>query len=91
MTLSELADLLDTDLVITRHPNQKGRVTVALYSCEVKEGDMLAGKYGDATNIHYAVVDYVEKIRGQRLVYRAYSDRRMEVTVPANLTVGDEL
>jgi len=46
MTLRELSDLLDTNIVLTRYSNQGNRWSADLDRTEVKDGCCLVGEYG---------------------------------------------
>ena len=91
MTLMELADFLDLDLIIRRYANQKGRFTAQLEHVEVKdtkESIMLGSGYGNGISPEEAIEDYVENIKGKWFIVDAIKLTRKEYKVPDDLTPG---
>ena len=89
MTLRELSDLLDTNIVLTRYSNQGNRWSADLDRTEVKDGCCLVGEYGNAHSPESAALDYVNKIRGKTLICNAMSKEfRRELTVPESIELG---
>ena len=56
-------------------------ICVQYAKCEVKDGPILIGEYGRGSGFELACVDYLNKIRGKKLVFRAFEDSREEITV----------
>jgi hypothetical protein len=71
---------------ITYYPNQNRRFSASFKHIEVKEGAMLASAYGNGETPELAVKDYVNKIRGKRIIKNAYLDNRQEFDVPKKIT-----
>lgn len=84
MTLGELADLFNADLIITRHANQKGRCTAYLKGVYVK-GHEREDIKGEHLSPEVAIDDYVHKIRGKCLVLNPFDRNRMEFKGPETL------
>jgi len=85
MNIFEYADVIDKQLIVTYYPNQKHRFSCQFEHCEVKEGPMLKGEYGNGTNVNLAINDYINSIRNKKLVFSAYQDSRQEFAVPDSL------
>jgi len=66
-------DMIDCSLEVHRYANQNERWTAQIENCEVKEGVILMGVYGNADSPTKAISDYVKKIRGKRIVINAGS------------------
>jgi len=87
MTIFELADLAQANLIYRYYANQKGRFMVKFEYCEVKEGSKgLLGLYGNGKSCHEALEDYVKQIRGRVLVFNAMREDCREFGVPHTLT-----
>lgn len=84
--LQDFLDMIGADLNVKRYNNQNERWMAQIEGCEVKEGVILAGYYGTGTDPDDAILDYLDKIRGQKIVLRAYSKDRAEYNVPESIT-----
>ena len=71
MTLCELADKINKNIIITYYPNQGKRFSAHLENCEIKHGWILEGAYGNGKSPEEAINDYTNKIAGQILVIDA--------------------
>lgn len=91
MTIYELGDMLDKDLVIKRYANQGKRHSASFECVETKNSEsdsILRGEYGDGDTPQEAIEDYVEKIKGKLLVVNASGgNTRRQLTAPTSLTV----
>ena len=85
MTIYELADLLNKQLIITYYPNQGNRFTAKIEGAEVKEDEVLASYYGNGNSPEEAISNYLEGIQGQTLVFNAFSENRQEYRIPDNV------
>lgn len=89
MTIYDIADLMDLEILIIRFPNQKNRWICKFEQCDTKDksGDpILTGTYGTGDNPTNATINYVQRIRGKILVFLpADPDRRKEINIPQNL------
>ena len=89
MTIEELADVINVDLIIRRYANQTNRYIAEFEHTEIKNSKddrILAGIYGNSTSPAKAIQDYIENITGKWLVIDAGSkDNRREFGVPATL------
>ena len=56
-------------------------VCIQYKGAEVKDGDFLISEYGIGTNFELACDDYLNKIRGKKLVFNAYTINRKEIMV----------
>lgn len=56
-------------------------VCVEYKGAEVKDGMFLIGEYGIGTDFESACDDYLNKIRGKKLVFNACSNNRKEIMV----------
>lgn len=86
MTIEELGDLMQCDLILTRYAAQNNRWCCQFEHAEVKEGCGLLGTHGNAKTPYGAIADYVKKIRGRVIVINAMGDNRREFGVPSTLT-----
>jgi len=50
--------------------------------CEVKDGNVLCGVFGDGRTIKEAIANYTEAISGKLIVIDAYKETRKEIYVP---------
>lgn len=66
---------------LTVFKNSLGETVVMYERCDVKEGLALAGVFGRGNNFESACEDYLKKIRGRTLVFRAGMKERKEVIV----------
>lgn len=53
--------------------------------CEVLEGRVLGGVYGNGANPEQAMATYCSEIEGRKLIIRAYYDDRREINAPGRL------
>jgi hypothetical protein len=84
MNIYELAEMQDLFLTISYRTRLKDwYCNFEKYS--VKDGIMLKGVSGDGKTPDAALKNYIEKIKGQRLVYGVGSEGR-EFNVPMSLT-----
>lgn len=67
----------------TIQPDDRGRWYAHFRSCEVKQGNMLSGTYGEGPDPNAAIDDYAKILRGRLLVVNAYSPDRREIQCPA--------
>ena len=72
---------------IHEHPASLGlgpgsRYFASFHGVEVSEPGILVGKYGNGATKEEAIADYAKKLRGQRLVVGAYTDKRREIQCP---------
>lgn len=56
-------------------------ICVRYKGAEIKEGAFLTSVYGTGTDFESACDDYIRQIRGKRLVFDAYSNKRREIMV----------
>lgn len=82
VTLEEFADIVHRDLVIRRYAGQRNRYICSLEHCEVKDGPILSGVYGEGRSPKEAMNSYAEQISGRLMVFNAYRDTRQEFGVP---------
>jgi len=75
MNIFEFADVIGKDLILRRYENQSGRWTCQFERGEIKDGIFLVGEYGNGQTPDEAIQDYVEKIRGTRIVFSGYGER----------------
>ncbi len=85
MKLTDLCDVLDVELDLKYYPNQNGRWVAKLSHAEISEGGFLTGVHGNGKTPEEAINDYVAEIKGQRVIFNAYSDDRKEFVMPENL------
>lgn len=90
MTIEEYVDILNTNIEVTYHPNQKRGWTAKIEHAETKKrgGDVgLLFEYGEGHSPDEAVNDYVAKIKNKLLVINAMDEkRRREYRVPETLS-----
>ena len=87
MTIFEFADAINKEIVIRYYPNQNDRFSASFERCEISEPNILIGVYGDGKSPAGAIDDYLNKIRGQKIVFNAHGNNRQEFTVPKKLTI----
>lgn len=91
MTIYELGDVLDENLVIKRYANQGKRHSASFERVETKRNEsdsILRSEYGDGETPEEAIQDYVKKIKGKLLVVNASGENtRRQLTAPDSLTV----
>lgn len=86
MKLEDYLDTLNIDLEITRYCNQEERWSARFDGCEIKIGGCLRSAFGNGHSPDEAIASYIREIRGQRIVFNAYDEkRRREYTVPEGL------
>lgn len=56
-------------------------ICVNYKNCEIKDGDFLISTYGTGTDFESACDDYLDKIRGKKLVFNACYSNRTEIMV----------
>ncbi len=78
MKSSEILLSLDEHLEVFK--NSMG-ICVEYKNSEVKDGYFLVSTYGIGEDFETACDDYLNKIRGKKLVFNACSSSRKEVTV----------
>ena len=88
MTIEDYADIVNVYLIIRRYCNQDNRYSAEFENAEIKEGGCLAGVYGNGKTATEAVLNYVEQIRGKRIVFDAFGKNRREFDVPNTLVAG---
>jgi len=83
MTLTEYADIISKEVVITYRPNRSEAKYIANFSGgEVKEGWGLVSVYGNGTTPEEAMQNYLKGIAGKKLVFNARRLDRAEYMVP---------
>jgi hypothetical protein len=85
MDIFEYADVIDKQLIITYYPNQKHRFSCDFEHCEIKNGAILRGDYGNGKSINSSINDYVNNIKNKKLVFNAYKENRQEFNCPESL------
>ena len=94
MTIFELGDMFDMDLVITKYANQKDRWVASFSGLEIKEdkeSSILASSYGDSNSPYHAIEQYRNSIQGKYGVLNATSkEMRREFHIPKSLVMSYE-
>lgn len=86
MKITDYCDILNKEIKIIYYPNQNGRWSARIEFVEVLEGSLLVGSYGNSDTPYNAIKDYINKIKGKRIVFNAMmADKRQEFDVPKNL------
>ena len=87
MKIEELADIIQTDLIIRLYSGQHKRYCANFEYAEIKDGVCLVGVHGNATTPAGAIQEYIDRIKGKTLVVHA-DDRikRIEINIPETLT-----
>lgn len=86
LTIFDFADIIDKNIEITRFPNQNNRWIAKFDRGEIKEDCTLAGVYGTGANPVDAINDYIENIKGKKIVFNAMSEKnREEHMIPKNI------
>ena len=85
VNLFTFLDEINCDLELRRYANQSGRWTAQIERAEIKEGCILAGKYGTGKTPAQVVEDYVRQIKDKLIVINAGNDSRKEFKVPERL------
>ena len=86
MSIQEFADIIRKELILIRYPNQRGRWSAKFDRCEVREGSLLKGEYGNGDTPDRAIAEYCSLIQGKVLVFDAMRDSRQEFGVPEVLS-----
>ena len=76
------ADIIDKEIIIIRYANQNNRFSACFENSEIKEGNILSSVYGNGNSPESAILDYIPKISGKKLVFDAYGSCRKEFVVP---------
>jgi hypothetical protein len=91
MTINELCDILNAELVVRYYPNQGCRWTASMNGAETKtdfDDRLLCSTHGNGSSPEHAIEEYVANIRGRVIVLNAGNpERRMTIAVPTTLTV----
>ncbi|MFH2143070.1 MAG: hypothetical protein ABIJ97_11640 [Bacteroidota bacterium] len=85
MTIEEYCDVINVDLIVTRFHNQNERWIALFEHCEVKDGIMLVGVCGNAHTPQEAVRDYIQQIKGKKIVFNSMGKDRREFIVPNSI------
>lgn len=80
--LADFADLHGLSLRATNYGGSPERITCAFEDCEVKQGSMLVGTYGEGTSLKSAMADYANRISNCVLVKNAHTFERQEFQTP---------
>ena len=86
MTIYELGDMMNADLVLRRYAMQGNRWMAMFEHGEIKDGCCLAGICGNSKTPQGAITDYVRQIRGRVIVFDAWDGKRREYGVPDTLS-----
>ena len=73
-----LLSLKGRDLVVWKVEDE---VCVQYDKAEIKDGPILIGEYGRGLTFEDSCDDYLNKIRGRKLVFNAFEKSREEITV----------
>lgn len=76
-----LLSLSNESLEVWRYQTNSGGIGVCYKGCEIKDGPFLITAHGGGTTFEEACEAYLEKIRGETLVFNACSPSRYEVRV----------
>lgn len=87
MKLADYCDAINVQLSIIRYPNQGERWTAKFDGGEIVDGGCLTSKYGEGDSPQIAMLDYVNAIKGKKMVFGAYTPNRKEFVVPISLEV----
>ena len=80
MTVYErLLSLKGKNLEVWKVPS--GDIAVSYQGAEIKNNGFLISEFGVGRTFEDACEDYISKISGKTLVFKAYSESREEVTV----------
>lgn len=85
MNIYEFADVIDKEIIIIRYPNQHGRFSACFASCEIKQGIILCGEYGNGETPQEAVNNYKNEISGKNIVFHAGSNEHRQEYVAPNM------
>ena len=87
MNIQEYADILNIEISLIYYPNQKNRWSAMFQNCEVMGDGVLIGTYGNGTTPLSAIGDFIENIKGKKIVFGAGTLKRREFVVPETLSV----
>lgn len=93
MNLFEFADLVGQEIRISYYNNQSGRFCVRFDSGEISEPGVLIGAHGNGNGTNplkalvNAINEYTKKISNQKIVFHAYTDKRIEYNVPELISI----
>ncbi len=88
MNIYEFADVVGAEIEWLRYNNQGNRHIAHFRNCDIKEGAMLVGAYGDSDSPENALHEYVKRIAGATIVFNAgSSEYRQTFNVPKNLSL----
>jgi hypothetical protein len=92
MTITELADIIQRQIIVTYYPNQSNRWAASFRHCEIKTGTHgLLSESGNGSSPEVAIKNYIESIKGKTMVFDAMDpQKRREFGVPNSLTFGGE-
>lgn len=62
--------------------SESERYYACFKDCEIKEGSILRGTFGNGATPDAAMAEYAEEISEQKLVFGAYTQDRTEITAP---------
>jgi hypothetical protein len=86
MNICEYADSLNIEICLRYYPNQGGRWCADFDSCEIVDGCILTSAHGNAQTPEEAIEEYLEQIRGKRIIFNAMDkEKRREYEVPKSL------
>lgn len=83
MNILEFADVIGKDIEIIYFSNQDGRFMAHFKHCETSDGCLLRGDHGNGKEAKLALNDYSSQISGEKIVFGAFSDNRIEYSVPS--------
>jgi hypothetical protein len=87
ISLYDLADILNEDIVMRRHAAQGNRWTARFEHAEVQKSVFLSSEFGNGDSPEAALADYARRIAGKLLVFDAFNkDDRREISVPQEVT-----
>lgn len=86
MNIYDLSDIIERDLVITRHSGQGRRFTAQLEDTWISDDGMLIGSYADGKTPERAVEKYVSLVKGKRIAVENGTNAKRYYTVPQDLT-----
>lgn len=85
MNILEYSEVLDIPLVISYNG---GRFNAKFEAAEVKDGPVLSSVYGSGNTVLDAVNNYTRRIRGEIIIFNAYSNNfRRQVQVPSYMSL----
>jgi len=86
ISIFDFADIINKQIIITYYPNQNRRYTAQFEYGEIIEKGrecVLCGTYRNADSPRGAIIDYCNKISGQKIVFNAMSkERKQEFNIP---------